>query len=77
MMTLSSFKMIPRKDHLERMKRIYGYCWKFKDATIRMRTGMPDFFVLEITKVDWLKSPYAGAKEDKLHNLPEERGKQV
>jgi len=64
-MTLSSFRMSPRIGHLEGMKRIYGYCWKFKDAAIRIRTGMPDFSDLETPKVDWSKTPYAGAKEAK------------
>ena len=31
-MTMSNFRMSPRKGHLECMKRIYRYCLKFKDA---------------------------------------------
>jgi len=76
-MTLSSFRMSPRIGHLEGMKRIYGYCWKFKDAAIRIRTGMPDFSDLETPKVDWSKTPYAGAKEEQPQNLPAPRGKPV
>ena len=76
-MTLSSFRMAPRQGHLERMKRIYGYCWTFKDATIRLRTGVPDFSDLVVPEVDWSKSPYAGAKEEKPSDAPSPRGKSV
>ena len=34
---------------------------------------MPAFSNLEIAKVDWSKTPYAGAREDKPHNLPAEK----
>jgi len=34
------------------MTWIYGYCWKVKGATIRMRNGMPDFSDLEVAKAD-------------------------
>ena len=76
-MSLSSFRMAPRQGHLDRIKRIYGYCWKFKDAAIRIRTGMPDFSDLEYAKVDWSKTPYAGAKEETPGNIPPPRGKAV
>ena len=33
-MTLSSFRAAPRQGHMDRIKRIYGYLSKFKDATI-------------------------------------------
>lgn len=38
---------------------------------------MPDFSDLETAKVDWSKTPYAGAKEEKPRNLPTPRGKPV
>ena len=69
--------MAPRQGHLDRMKRIYGYCWAFKDATIRIRTGIPDFSDLVVPEVDWSKSPYAGAKEEKPNDGPPPRGKSV
>lgn len=38
------------------MKRIIdGYCWAFKDATICIRTGVPDFSDLVVPDVDWSK----------------------
>jgi hypothetical protein len=33
-MSLSSFRAMPRRDHLERAKQIYGYLWKMKEARI-------------------------------------------
>ena len=76
-MSLGSFRMAPRKGHLERMKRIYGYCWAFKDAAIRIRTGMPDFSDLVVPEVDWSKSVYAGSKEEKPKGAPRPLGKEV
>ena len=35
-MTMSSFRVAPRKGHLERIKRIYGYLCKIKHVTIRV-----------------------------------------
>lgn len=36
-MSLSSFKAAPRRGHLDRIKRIYGYLAKMKHAVIRIR----------------------------------------
>ena len=76
-MSLSSFRMCPRRGHLEFMKRIYGYLCKFNDGGIPIRTGLPDFSDLETAKVDWSKTPYAGAREEKPRDLPPTRGKPV
>ena len=42
-MTLSSFCAAPREGHLSRIRRVFGYLVKMKHATIRFRTGMPDY----------------------------------
>jgi len=76
-MTLSSFRIAPRQGHLDRMKRIYGYLSKFRTATIRIRTDMPDFSDLNIVDHDWSNSPYAGTREDLPTNIPTPRGKPV
>ena len=52
------------------MKRIYGYLYKFRFATIRIRTDMPDFSDLNVVDSDWSNSPYAGTREDLPTNLP-------
>ena len=41
-MMLSGFRAAPRTGHLERVKRIYGYLFKMKHASIRIRTDEPD-----------------------------------
>ena len=76
-MTLSSFRTAPRVGHLTRMKRIYGYLSKFKQASIRIRTDMPDFSDLEVMEQNWSNTPYAGAKEEQPSNLPPPKGKPV
>ena len=42
-MTLSLFRAAPRRGHMDRIKRIYGYMNKMKNAAIRIRVGEPDF----------------------------------
>jgi hypothetical protein len=42
-MSLSSFLAMPRRGHLERAKRIYGYLRKMKEARIRVLTNEPDY----------------------------------
>ena len=76
-MTLSSFRAAPRKGHLERMKRIYGYLSKLKHGAIRYRTDMPDYTDMEFIDHDWSRSVYAGAHEEYPSNLPAARGKAV
>jgi hypothetical protein len=42
-MSLSSFRTMPRRGHLERAKRIYGYQRKMKGGRIRVLTNEPDY----------------------------------
>ena len=41
-MTMSSFRVMPRVGHLDRLKRIVGYLCKFKHYRTRFRIGEPD-----------------------------------
>jgi hypothetical protein len=43
-MSLSSFRTMPRRGHLERAKWIYGYLGKMKEARIWVLTNEPDYF---------------------------------
>jgi hypothetical protein len=74
-MTLSSFRSKPRKGHLERIQRVYGYLSKMKHGTIRYRTELPD--ISDFIKQDWSNSAYAGTREEYPKNLPPARGRQV
>ena len=56
-MSLGSYiRATPRKGHLDCTKRVYRYLMKFKDGTIRIRTGLPDFSDLRYEKHDWSHS---------------------
>jgi hypothetical protein len=52
-MTLSSFRVAPRKGHLDRVKRVYGYLSKMRQAIIRFRTNEPDYSALPVQEFDW------------------------
>jgi hypothetical protein len=52
-MTLSSFRAVPRRGYLERARRVCSYLAKVKHAVIRFRTGIPDYSDLETIEYDW------------------------
>jgi Reverse transcriptase (RNA-dependent DNA polymerase) len=62
-MTLSSFRVAPRHGHLERVKRVYGYLSKMKDAAIRIRTNPPDLSELPEQFYTWDHTVYGDVKE--------------
>ena len=76
-MTLSGFRVAPRKGHLERIKRIYGYLSKMRHATIRVRTEEPDYSDLPDPAYDWSKSVYGEIKEMLPTDAPEPLGNYV
>ena len=76
-MTLSSFRPAPRQGHLDRVMRIYGYLSKFQNATVRIRTGMPDLSGVSLREFDWDNSPYRGAVEELPKDLPKALGKHI
>ncbi|KAG7340140.1 hypothetical protein IV203_006544 [Nitzschia inconspicua] len=42
-MTLSSYRAVPRLGHMDHAKRIVSYLMRFKDTCIRFRTNEPDY----------------------------------
>ena len=76
-MTLGSFRAAPRKGHLDRVKRVIGYVSKFRHATIRFRTGEPDYSNLPDSQQDWLESVYGDVREEIPKDIPEPLGKCV
>jgi hypothetical protein len=76
-MTLSAFRAVPRKGHLERARRVVGYLYKMRHAAIRYRTQAPDFSDLPETNAKWDNSVYGDVKELLPHDLPEPKGKPV
>ena len=76
-MTMSRFSHKPRKGHLDRVKRIFSYLKRFKSASIKFNTYVPEYADLEIDQLpDW-KYIYGNCKEETPENTPEPRGKRV
>jgi len=76
-MTLSSFRAAPRKGHLERAKRIYGYLSKMRNAAIRVRTDEPDYSDIPVQEIDWSRTVHGKIEEIIPDNAPEPLGKHV
>ena len=76
---LSSFRAAPRQGHLERVKRVYGFVGKFKEAAIRVRTGIPnyDHIDAQYPTQDWSESVYGTDPEEEPPNMPEPLGKRM
>ena len=75
-MSLSSFRVAPRRGHLERLKRICGYLMKMQHFGIRFRTHEPDFSDLKTIEQDWF-SVYGDVTEALPSNAPKPLGKSV
>ena len=73
---MGSFRAAPRKGHLERLKRIFGYIKKHPDGAIRFRTGIPDHesYTPPINN-DWAQAQYGTGKEELPKDMPPPRGK--
>ena len=69
-MTLSGFRVAPRKGHLARIKRIYRYLAKMRHASIRIRTEEPDYSDIPEVEYDWSRSVYGNVKETKPKDAP-------
>jgi hypothetical protein len=76
-MTMSRFRVAPRRGHLERLKRIYGYLKKFKSAAIRVRVEKPDFSELPVQLFDWCDTVYGNVNEEIPKDVPDPLGKPV
>jgi hypothetical protein len=70
-MSLSSFCTMPRRGHLKRAKRIYGYLRKMKEARIRVLTNEPDYSDYQDPEYDWSLSVYGDVKEIIPTDIPE------
>ena len=76
-MTLSGFRAAPRRGHLERIKRVYGYLSKMQHAIIRVRTEEPDYSDVPDIQYDWSRSVYGKLEEMKPTDAPEPLGRFV
>jgi hypothetical protein len=76
-MKMSSFRVAPRKGHLERMRRLYGYVKKMRHGCIRFRTELPDYSGMPVPDNQWAKSMYGDCKEQVPKDAPRPLGKPV
>jgi hypothetical protein len=63
--TLSGFRVTPRRGHLDRVKRVYAYLSKMRHAAIRVRIEEPDYSDIPDFDYDWSKTVYGDLKEMK------------
>ena len=76
-MTLSSFRELPRRGHMDRAKRVVGYLSKMKEGGIRYRTELPDYSEIETPVYDWAHTVYGEVTEIIPKDIPEALGKPV
>lgn len=76
-MTLSSFRALPREGHLDRAKRVVSYLYRNKDARIRFRVHEPDLSDIVIPEYDWSTTTYGNVREDVPTDIPIPLGKPV
>ena len=76
-MTMSSFRAMPRLGHMDHAKRICGYLAKMKEGVIRIRIGEPDYSGLPDQEFDWERSVYGNVSEMLPSDAPKPLGKYV
>jgi hypothetical protein len=76
-MTLSSFRAMPRRGHLDHVKPIYGYLSKMKEGIICVHTDKPDYSGLPEQELDWATSVNGNIFEILPTNAPTPLGKYV
>ena len=70
-MTISSFRVEPKKEHKDRVKKIYSYLSKFRYTTIRIRTKEPDLSSLSDQAFEWEQSIYREVTELLPKDIPQ------
>ena len=70
-MSLSTYRVQPRKGHLTRAKRIFSYLAYLPDGWLRSRTGEPGF---KYHMYGWSRMVYGGVKEHIPENISTPRG---
>jgi len=75
-MTMSRFSSAPKQGHLDRVKRIFAYLKRFRDASITFDTDVPDHSAYKVEQPEW-KYIYGECTEEVPPKAPEARGKPV
>ena len=78
-MTMSRFRVNPRKGHLERLKRIFRYLKHFKNTRIKFDTEIPDYSFYDKlwTTPEWGDFYGDGGDTYNDDNLPEPKGNPI
>jgi hypothetical protein len=76
-MMLSGFRTMPRCGHLDRVRRVYGYLSKMKDAMICVHTAEPDYSGLPDQTLDWAQTVYGDVSKILPKDAPPPLGKYV
>ena len=74
-MTLSSFRALPREGHLDRVKRVYNYLMNYRFLKIRFDTREPNHENVVVKKYDWSNTYYGNSTEGIPSNAPKPEGK--
>ena len=75
--TMSRFRVAPRQEHMDRLKRIYAYAISTKDYGVRFRTDPPDYSFFPKQAFDWTCSVYGDVDEILPDDMPQPLGKAV
>jgi hypothetical protein len=76
-MTMSSFRVAPREAHLDRLRQVCSYLYRFKSGCLRIRTNKPDYLSLPTEEYGWSRTCYKGEKEEIPYDVPTPKGKRV
>jgi hypothetical protein len=68
---MSCFPTVPKKGHLKRLKRIYGYLQKLKNENIRVHIEEPDFSPLPVQDFYQWDTVYGNVQEQIANYAPE------
>ena len=77
-MVLSRFRVQPRRGHMDRVQKVFGYLRKFSDARIRFRTRIPpneDLF--NVPDCNWMHHIYGEREVEMFKGVPAPKGKVV
>ena len=74
---MSRFRSAPRKGHLERLQRVYGYVLKTKHYSTRYRTEETDYTYLPNKNHDWSYTVDGNIQEIIPNDCPKPLGKSV
>ena len=69
--SLSRLRAAPRRGHIERLNRVYGYVLRTKDYASRLRTEEPDYSYLPEQNYDWTCSVYGDVQEIIPDDIPD------